>query len=93
MKDGMLGVEFGMNNDGSFSVMQIILDIFLFERMGLSYFQVVPNYDGILHGSKNNNLYTHFMSLPELVPTGLPQVRATCLCTFLNSDWERIQNN
>jgi hypothetical protein len=42
MKDGMLGVAFGINNDGSFSVVPITLDAFVFERMRLSYFQVVP---------------------------------------------------
>jgi hypothetical protein len=90
---GMLCIAFSLNNDGSFSVVPLVLEIFLFQRMGVTYFLVVPYFDGIRHGIKSLKLKKYCVSLPELVPTGLPQLGGSCFFTFITSDWEKMNNN
>jgi hypothetical protein len=91
--DGMLCIAFGLNNDGSFQVVPLAPERFLFQRMGLAYFQVVPDFDGIRHGIKSHNLKKYCVSLPELLPTGLPRLGGSCFFTFITSDWEKMNNN
>jgi hypothetical protein len=93
MRDGTLGVTFGVNNDGNFSLVPRLLESFEFKQMGLSYFEVVPNYEGIVHDVKKNELKRYCISLPELTLTGIPPVRGKSFFTFINSDWERIMED
>jgi hypothetical protein len=93
INDGMLCIAFGLNTDGSFSVVPLALERFVFQRMGLAYFQVVPDFDGIRHGIKSDNLKKYCVSLPELVPTRLPRLGGSCFFTFITSDWEKMNNN
>jgi hypothetical protein len=64
INNGMLCIAFGLNNDGSFSVVPIALERFVFQRMGLAYFQVAPDFDGIRHGIKSHNLKNYCVALP-----------------------------
>jgi hypothetical protein len=82
INDGMLCIAFGLNNDVFFSVVPLALERFVFQRMGLAYFQVVPYFYGIRHGIKSNNLEKYCVSLPELVPTGFPQLGGSCFFQF-----------
>jgi hypothetical protein len=55
MKDGTLGLDFGVNNDRSFSIIPLCLESFVFQQMVLSYFEGLPKYDGILHDLGKTN--------------------------------------
>jgi hypothetical protein len=93
MRDGTLGVTFGVNNDGSFSLVPLLLESFEFEQMGLSYFEVISNYEGIVHDVKKHKLKRYCIYLPELMLPGIPPVRGKSFFTFINSDWERIMED
>jgi hypothetical protein len=75
MRDGTLGFAFGVNNDRFFSLVPLLLESLEFKQMGLSYFEVVPNYEGIVHDFKKNKLKRYCISLPDLTLTGIPPVR------------------
>jgi hypothetical protein len=88
IKDGTMGVAFGVKNDGSFSIIPLCLESFVFQQMGLSYFEVIPKYKAIVHDLLKNKLKIFHISLPELVLTGIAPVGGIHFFTFINSDWE-----
>jgi hypothetical protein len=47
MKDGIVGVAFGVNNNGSFSIIPLCLESFVIQQMALSYFEFIPKYKAI----------------------------------------------
>jgi hypothetical protein len=55
MRDGALVVAFGVNNDGSFSLVPLLLESFEFKQMGLYIFEFVLNYEEIVHDIQKEN--------------------------------------
>jgi hypothetical protein len=85
-----LGVAFGVNTYGSFSIITLLLESFAFKKMVLSYFEVAPNYEEIVDDVQKKNLKKSCISFPELVLTGIPPVVGKSFFTYINSDWEQI---
>jgi hypothetical protein len=92
MNDVVLCIVFSLNTDGLFSVVPLAPVKFVFKRMGLAYFQVVPDFYGIIHGIKSHNLKNYCVSLPKLVPTGLPQLGGSCLFHFYHPGLGKMNN-
>jgi hypothetical protein len=93
MRDGTLGVAFGVNNDGSLILVLLLLESFEFKQMGLSYFEVVPSYEEIVRDVQKNKLKRYCISLPELMLIGIPPIGGKSIFTFINSDCKRIMDD
>jgi hypothetical protein len=66
------------------------LESFHGKQLGLSFFNVATNFEGIMHDVRKTALRKYCVSLPELITTGLPSVGGNKVFTFINSDWEKI---
>jgi hypothetical protein len=90
LEDASLGIAFGAATDGSFSIFPLTLESFHGKQLGLSFFNVATNFEGIMHDVRKTALRKYCVSLPELITTGLPSVGGNKVFTFINSDWEKI---
>jgi hypothetical protein len=90
LEDGSLGIAFGAATDGSFSILPLTLESFHGKQLGLSFFNVEKNFEGIMHDFRKTALRKYFVSLPEPITTGLPSAGGNKVFTFINSDWEKI---
>jgi hypothetical protein len=89
LEDGSLVIAFGAATDGSFSIFPLTLESFHGKQLGLSFFNVATNFEGIMHDVRKTAL-RNCVSLPDLITTGLPSVGGNKVFTFINSDWEKI---